>query len=169
MGVSVTCSGSLLVSGFAGSGSRQCLFHCVTVPQALVVWTVSSSDEPFWPHGHLIAQGQMLSFCQGPVTGQELVCEWCVVQPRSRTLGVYTVTLPPRPLNTPCDTFLGCSIRQGFSQVIGLLVLKPGPPVDSFSALGSTQSRHALSHATNGWGSIPKFRTCCLQNPEKPG
>lgn len=59
---------------------RQCLCHCVTAPYVLGIHTVSSSAEPFWPQGHLRGQGQVLSFCQGPGTGQELVGEWWVVQ-----------------------------------------------------------------------------------------
>ena len=68
-----------------------------------------------------------------------------------------------RPYITSCSAvaFVPGSARSQAGSGLGSQSLGL-PASDSFSALGSAQSWHALSHPTNGW------RHCCLQNPERP-
>lgn len=98
--------------------------------------TVSSSDEPFWPCGHSIAQGQVLSSWWGPVTCQEPFCEWCVAWPHSRTLRVLVQLSHWNYQRPHSKIFLCHSICHGLCQITGpgaeSLLPNPGPAADPF-------------------------------------
>lgn len=80
---------------------------------------------------------------------------------------IGTVQMHQKVLFSSRDTSSTRGSARPYRSRVGLLVEQPGLAADSFLALRSTQNSLSPSQRM-GHSNTPKYRICCLQNPNRP-